>query len=543
MAAGVAGRRIALRRQRGGIHSDGRSIFIDPDLDLGSEDVHRAVVAQASLIAAGSLDTDSMRRLARAGAESAQRYLGLEVIRASYKLSASLPNRFQAAVAPYAKRIGGTASADESLRRALSRSPLQTDFPPPWFGVLRPTSALKASKKALQPPSESEVNATKHLQPEQEDQDAQEDEAGERSRILEMLASPMNSWLGSALQRIVGAKRTGGGSNSGMGSTRAQHVFGAPTTSARMVAKPVTISLVNVGGQTTRGVKYPEWDYISDSYRDDWCTVGDFDPALTTSSDVMPTRLDPTLLRALSRLAFRPRPRDGELLGDELDLTALVDFRASVTAGTAQEPRVYRAHRPTVPELGILVLLDASDSTAQYAHSRSLFDEHRHLAYRLTAALDRSGARVATYAFYSRGRSDVRMLRCKSFSDRWTRAAERRLLSLIPKGFTRMGTAIRYSTHELETRSESRRRLLIVISDGVAYDDGYEGRYAIADCVQAIEEARARAVGCIGISTRPTAELSKIWLPESYCISADSTELARQIGPMFGAALRACGTN
>ena len=50
------------------------------------------------------------------------------------------------------------------------------------------------------------------------------------------------------------------------------------------------------------------------------------------------------------------------------------------------------------------------------------------------------------------------------------------------------------ATTVLEQRSGTPRRLLVVLSDGFAYDHGYEDRYGEADARQALTEARRRGV-------------------------------------------------
>ena len=50
------------------------------------------------------------------------------------------------------------------------------------------------------------------------------------------------------------------------------------------------------------------------------------------------------------------------------------------------------------------------------------------------------------------------------------------------------------------------RRLLVTISDGFAYDHGYEGRYGEADARRALAESRRQGVGCLCLSIGATTE-------------------------------------
>jgi len=146
-----------------------------------------------------------------------------------------------------------------------------------------------------------------------------------------------------------------------------------------------------------------------------------------------------------------------------------------------------------------------------------------------------------SYLLFSRGRGNVRLLRCKSFEERWGRLAQGRLLGLAPSGFTRLGAAVRHGTHLVETQAGTQRRLLIVVGDGIAYDDGYEGQYAVADSRRAIDEAAARAVGCVGLSTRPITDGTSVWPPQTHRIAATTRELAPVARDLLGGALLRAG--
>src|SRR5262249_60431423 len=70
----------------------------------------------------------------------------------------------------------------------------------------------------------------------------------------------------------------------------------------------------------------------------------------------------------------------------------------------------------------------------------------------------------------------------------------------VPAGFPRRGAAIRHSASVLEERGGTSRRLLVVLSDGLAYDHGYERRYGEADARRALDETRRRGTGCLCVT-------------------------------------------
>jgi len=539
LAGAVAGRSVPLERARHGVHTDGSTIFLGDDLPPDSEDTWRAVVAQSVLIAGGSLQRDPMQRLSRSGPASSRRYLGLEVVRSSAQVDHLLPTRFRAPLAGYAAKVGVTSSAEESLSRAADRSPLPD--PPPWFGRLVPAAVLRSASTAAagQPADRELAEAVRKALADSDDDEQDEGCEGERSRLMEALSSPFRNPLGTALQRMLGTRRSAGHGAGGAELGVVERRSGRPTGSQQV--QLANSSLIKIGGQLVRGAAYPEWDCYRGRYREDWCLVGEFDPLRGSGLPAPGVAPDPALRRELSRLGLTWRPQRGESLGDELDLTALVDHRVGLAAGTAGEPRVYLAERRTAQELGVLVLLDATGSAAEQSDGRPMFDEQRDLALELTTTLDQLGVRVATYAFYSRGRGNVRFLRCKSFQERWGSLAQGRLHGIAPSGFTRLGATVRHGTHLVETQAGTQRRLLIVVGDGIAYDDGYEGRYAVADCRRAIDEATARAVGCVGISTRPTTEGISVWPTHAHHVAATTRELAPVARDLLGRALLRAG--
>jgi nitric oxide reductase activation protein len=168
-------------------------------------------------------------------------------------------------------------------------------------------------------------------------------------------------------------------------------------------------------------------------------------------------------------------------------------------------------------------------------------DQQRAAAAALAEALHSLGNRVAVYGFNSRGRSAVHLLRVKQFGDRLDAAAMRRLAVLVPGAYTRLGAAIRHGATVLEERAGTARRLLVVLSDGLAYDYGYEGRYAEADARRALAEARRRGTGCLCLSVGAGTEIAalrRVFGTAAHASVARPPDLDRIVGPLFRDALR-----
>jgi nitric oxide reductase activation protein len=360
---------------------------------------------------------------------------------------------------------------------------------------------------------------------------------------MQLLSAPVaGNPLGTALQRMLGMGRTAGTGGAGAELPIAAHRTGPVGAKAAVVRRPPASS-VSGGGAPIFGATHPEWDWGRAAYRTGWCTVGEFDPPVRDSGSVPDLVVDTQLRAALARLGVSWERHRRQDTGSSLDLSAMIDYRTSVAAGSSGEAKIYEASRRTGRDLGVLVLLDATGSAADTSGEQTIFAEQRRLAGQLTAALDQLGVRVAAYAFYSRGRHSVRMLRVKDFDDRLDARARARLNALEPMGFTRLGAAFRHGAQLLSTCAGAAGLLMIVVGDGLAYDEGYADRYAREDSRRALREAMMGGIACVGVSVDTDATDSGaaqwIWDEASRCVVRDSRELARAVPRVIAPALRA----
>jgi nitric oxide reductase activation protein len=287
---------------------------------------------------------------------------------------------------------------------------------------------------------------------------------------------------------------------------------------------------------------YPEWDAQMGGYRRDWCTVLDAGPAEHTAEFPAACE-DGFLARRLERLGLGLEQQRRRAQGDEIDLDAAVEMSVELAAGSVPDENVYRESVRRRRDLGVLVLLDVSGSSAEPSPlGARVHDHQRNAAAALLEALHRLGDRVACYAFFSRGRADVRVVRAKSFDEPFGGLVLQRLGGLRPQGFTRLGTAIRHGTALLERDSGVARRILVVLSDGQPYDfHRYEGAYGEADSRRALTEARLRGVGCLCLTIGGAGDpvsLRRVFGTAAHANARDLFEIRDQIGVLFRHALR-----
>jgi nitric oxide reductase activation protein len=170
-------------------------------------------------------------------------------------------------------------------------------------------------------------------------------------------------------------------------------------------------------------------------------------------------------------------------------------------------------------------------------------DHQRRAAAILAATLEELGDRVAVYAFRSHGRHVVHLPAVKTFGQRFDALSRARLNQIEPSGYTRLGAGVRGAGAILRSEAGTPHRLLIVLSDGFPYDDGYEGRYAEADVAKALEELHADGVACLCLSIGSTGTaLERVFGSTGYASAAALADLSPQMDELFLSSLRQLST-
>lgn len=536
LANAIAGRKVGVFSTDEALsYADGDSIFLCSGL---GDRALAPLVAQATLIGLGSLDPALAIHLV-GEASASRRYVTLELSRALRSRSVPVPRRVRNEISDWSGE--GTASAAESLDAAMAWR--HVPLCPEELGTVRGRKVLAR---------EGGVGMTAALTKKQLDgpprlddaEDIDDDEDSGESKILSLFSSPSKNEnpLLKMLRKQMGTGKRPKDAKDGSGAE-------LPTSGAKAVAKVSDKAMLlvappgmdlGVPGHQVGDRLYPEWDHHKGKYRSQYCAVGEFQPAEKQTDERFSPVADQRLVRQIASLGLalerHRRLRDG----DGLDISALVDFGVSKALGSTPDGDVYQARFRTERDLGVVVLVDASGSTAQRSEGGSVWDKHRQLSADLISSLERAGDRVAAYGFNSQGRSHVRFLQIKEFDHRFDAVAHRRLVSLQPAGFTRLGAAIRHSVHVVQNAGTT-NKLIVVVSDGFAYDDGYEGQYAEKDTRRALDEALRSGVACVCVSvasdTRKQA-LDRLWGNTPHVQLDDPSGLSAHIVPMIRTALK-----
>jgi nitric oxide reductase activation protein len=248
------------------------------------------------------------------------------------------------------------------------------------------------------------------------------------------------------------------------------------------------------------------------------------------------------LRRALARLGLGLDRVHRQPQGDDVDLDAAIEARVEALAGSAPDEAVYLDSLRRRRDLAVLLLLDVSGSSGEPAATgRTVHEQQRAVAAALALALHEIGDRVALYGFHSMGRSAVHLVPVKRFDETPNSLVMRRLGSLVPGAYSRLGAAIRHGTAVLTAQGGTSRRLLVVLSDGLAYDHGYEPAYGAADARRALAEARREGAGCLCLSIGAGTDagaLQRVFGTAAHGTFPAPAALPRAIGPLFRSALR-----
>lgn len=518
--------------------TDGATVYVDPAATHA--EVVGALAVQASLLSAGSLEPGLVRRLARRP-HLARRYLAVEGHRALAVNEDVLP---PIALRDLDREVAARSSSPEASL-ALAQERRAPSDAPRSFGTIDARRLLaerdrnEVARSAAAPPPAAPGSDPRRELVELEDDDGGDD-------LGHLLSSPVGG--GGAVGRLLGRllspvrDRRGGAPP---GADAPSHLASGRPAAGGRAAMSIAAPGWLEGAEQERhsGTTYPEWDAHRRRYRLDWCSVQDVEPA--APEGVRPTPLvdELGLRRSLARLGVGLDRCHRRRQGEDIDLDAAVEARVDALAGAAHgDEDVYIERLRRRRDLAVLILLDVSGSAGEPGTAGKAVHEHqRAVAAAFAVALHALGDRVALHAFNSRGRRAVQVLRVKTFDDHLDAAVARRLASLVPGAYTRLGAAIRHGTTILEERSGTPRRLLVVLSDGFAYDHGYEGRYGEADARRALLEARRRGVGSVCLSVGSAAEpaaLRRVFGTAAHATVPRPEQLPLVVGPLFRAALR-----
>ena len=293
-----------------------------------------------------------------------------------------------------------------------------------------------------------------------------------------------------------------------------------------------------------KGVPYPEWDYRESRYKRNWSWVQE--KKLAESNITETNRLMNQYSNALKRLkkaiqAQKPTrlaPLLRQLDGEDMDLNAVVSYVVEKRAGHSPNPAIYRRREMRQREIAVTLLADMSTSIMQHLPEGGgrLVDRVRAGVLLFAESMEEVGDAYSIAGFCSKYRDNVSYYAIKGFDEPLTQDVRSQIGGMSGRLATRMGAAIRHATACFD-RVESRRRLLLILSDGRPedYDDGGDRRYLHEDTRMAVKEAVAKGVHpfCITVDTMANQYLPQIFGRGHYLVLDHINSLPKKLPEIY----------
>ncbi len=277
------------------------------------------------------------------------------------------------------------------------------------------------------------------------------------------------------------------------------------------------------------GIRLPEWHYKKNQLVPDVCLL-----QTMLTDEVVPINLPSHLIKSslevrklIQQLGQTRQRQRAQADGQALDIDAWIDHYAQPVKDMGQQ-NFFIDQRFHQRDFSCLILADLSLSTEGYINDdQRVIDVIRDSLFIFSEALNQLQDAFAIYGFSSVRNSHVRYHILKQFEERYSPVIRGRLSRIKPGFYTRMGAAIRQSSHILKDRP-SAHRVMLILSDGKPNDlDQYEGRYGLEDTRQAIIEARKLGITpcCVTIDPEGHDYLPYLFGPDGFAVVTDVEQL------------------
>jgi nitric oxide reductase activation protein len=314
----------------------------------------------------------------------------------------------------------------------------------------------------------------------------------------------------------------------------------APALERKGAEHPSALQLAALR-ERPRATLHPEWDYVIQRERPDFCSVLERSPPPTDAAPPIATR-DARAQRRLERAALRiadrhPQPIRRLLDGDRVDLSAAVAAVVARNSDAPPDPRVYRRVRFRLDPPALLLLLDLSESLNAPAPGAgtSLLQLAQSAATLLATSVSAATSDLAIHGFCSNGRHEVGYYRFKDFDDPYDEQTRARLAGMRAQLSTRLGTALRHAGRALSARPAP-RKLLLVVTDGEPSDiDVHDDKYLLFDAKRATILNRKFGIVsfCIGLDAQAEGSVARIFGAGHYSLLHQLEHLPQRLAEVY----------
>ncbi len=287
--------------------------------------------------------------------------------------------------------------------------------------------------------------------------------------------------------------------------------------------------------QSTGSLLYDEWDYRRQGYRKNWCSLN-FKQLKPVHSPFIRNTLDKyhgltirlrhqfEMMRSQERFVKRQRE------GDDIDFDALVESISDSTAGISSSDRLFIRLKRDERDIAVLFLVDMSNSTAGWVNNAL-----KESLVLMAEAMEVLGDRYGIYGFSGMRRSRCELFHVKHLNEPYGEQVKKRISSIAPSEYTRMGPPIRHATALLK-EVDAKVRIIITLTDGKPEDyDDYKGEYAIEDTRHALLEAKTADIHpfCITIDHQAKKYMNHMYGPANYIFIDNVRKLPQRMPEIY----------
>jgi nitric oxide reductase NorD protein len=286
---------------------------------------------------------------------------------------------------------------------------------------------------------------------------------------------------------------------------------------------------------TDNVLRYPEWDYLRQRFRLDYCMVREHDVVAGDEEFIATTRakyhgLLKSVRRSFEAIVSENRLQRRQNNGDDIDIDALVAARADARHGEELDDNIYIRLCHDQRSIAVMFMVDMSGSTKGWVNQAE-----REALVLLGEALETIGDRYAIYGFSGRTHRRVDIYRVKRFDEPYNQQVRGRISGIEPRAYTRMGAPIRH-LGALLRQQPARTKLLITLSDGKPEDYGsYYGKYSIEDTRHALLELRRDGIHpfCITIDKEGSDYLPYMYGAANFACIGEVSKLPLKIADIY----------
>ena len=319
---------------------------------------------------------------------------------------------------------------------------------------------------------------------------------------------------------------------------------------------------------------YDEWDFRADDYKPRWCVVrqkmmqeGDSAYFGTTLSEygTLVTRIR----RQFEMMVPEMFRKERKLMdGEDIDIDDVIENMIDIKSGASPDEKFYWRRNKVQRDVAVAFLLDTSASTAEAIDEgkknqddwdapddpveymvwlrtrrgeqmrrsyKRIIDVEKESMVLLINALEAIGDVYGIYGFSGYGRENVEFYTIKDLQENFSDRVKKRIDRIAPLHATRMGPAIRHTTHKLD-QTDARTKILFLISDGRPQDRGYsregvEKEYAVHDTRMALDEAKDKGINsfCLTVDKNGHDYLKTMCSDMGYEILEDINDLPERL--------------